>query len=203
MHPRPFPHSAPASNEEQVRFSTAKSGPVLSPIVRRAMTAPDSSPDAGVTSPVQYDTAAFDRALRQLLGGEDEPTKTRILFHGGTREDRQRALATLTRHTTANVHQFRTPSLLDERRMQTQNALRKAFDHAAEESALLYFDAADVLFTHSHVDTPDEEGRALPTTTEYFFDRVVAYDGVVVLALQKTSHVDWAEEKVHLIVQFE
>jgi len=160
------------------------------------------SPDAGIASPVQYDTDAFDRALRQLLGDE-ELSQTRILFHGGTREDRQQALATLTRHTTANVHQFRAPSLLNERRMQTQNALRKAFDHAAEESALLYFDAADALFTHSHVDTPDEDERALPTTVEYFFDRVVAYDGVVVLALQKQSHVDWADEHVHLVVEFE
>jgi SpoVK/Ycf46/Vps4 family AAA+-type ATPase len=167
------------------------------------MAASDPSPDAGVSSPVQHDTAAFDRALQQLLGGEDEPSQTRILFHGGTREDRQQALATLTRHTTANVHQFRVPSLLAERRMQTQNALRKAFDHAAEESALLYFDAADALFSHSHVDTPDDEERALPTTAEYFFDRVVAYEGVVVIALQKESRVEWAEENVHLIVQFE
>ena len=168
------------------------------------MAAPDRSPDAEVPSSVQYDTEALDRALRHLLGGEDEPAKTRLLFHGGTREDRQQALARLTHHTTANVHQFRVPSLLKEQRMQTQNALRKAFDHAAEESALLYFDAADTLFTHAHVDTPDDaEDRALPTTAEYFFDRVVAYEGVVVIAFQKQAHVDWAEEDVHLIVEFE
>ena len=168
------------------------------------MAAPDSSPDAGVSSPVRHGTSAFDRALRDLLEGDGDPSKTRILFHGGTREDRQQALATLTRHTTANVHQFRVPSLLAERRMQTQNALRKAFDHAAEESALLYFDAVDALFTHSHVDTPDDEAEgALPTMAEYFFDRVVAYDGVVVLALQKKNRVEWAAESVQLIVQFE
>jgi len=167
------------------------------------MAPPDPSPDAGVSSPVRYDTEAFDQALQHLLGAEDEPAQTRLLFHGGTREDRQQALATLTRYTTANVHQFRVPSLLNERRMQTQNALRKAFDHAAEESALLYFDAVDALFTHAHVDTPDAEERPLPTTAEYFFDRVLAYDGVVVLALQKSSHVDWAEENVHLLVRFE
>jgi SpoVK/Ycf46/Vps4 family AAA+-type ATPase len=160
--------------------------------------------DTGLSSPVQYDTEAFARALQQLLGGEDEPARTRILFHGGTREDRQQALATLTRHTTDSVHQFRIPSLLNEQRMQTQNALRKAFDHAAEESALLYFDAVDALFTHSHVDTPDDPTEsAVPTTAEYFFDRVVAYDGVVVLALQKQSHVEWADEHVHLVVEFE
>lgn len=167
------------------------------------MTAPNPSPDASTTSPVPYNSEAFDQSLRNLLGDEEESTQTCILFHGGTREDRQRALATLTRHTTDSVHQFRVPSLLNEQRMQTQNALRKAFDHAAEESALLYFDAADALFTHSHVDTPDEKERVLPTTAEYFFDRVVAYDGVVVLALQKQSHVDWADEHVHLIVEFE
>lgn len=167
------------------------------------MAAPDPTSETSASSPVQYDTDAFDRALQHLLGGDEEPSQTRILFHGGTREDRQQALATLTRHTTANVHQFRVPSLLAERRMQTQNALRKAFDHAAEESALLYFDAADALFTHSHADMPDEEERALPTTAEYFFDRVLAYDGVVVLALQKKSHVEWADEHVHLLVEFE
>jgi len=163
-----------------------------------------SASDTGISSPVQYDTDAFARALQQLLGGEEEPPRTRILFHGGTREDRQQALATLTRHTTDSVHQFRVPSLLNEQRMQTQNALRKAFDHAAEESALLYFDAADALFTHSHMDTPDDPAEsAVPTTAEYFFDRVVAYEGVVVIAFQKTAHVEWAAENVHLIVQFE
>lgn len=165
------------------------------------MAASDSSPDAGVSSPVQYGTDAFDRALRVLLG-EDDSTETRILFRGGTREDRQQALAALTRRTTASVHQFRVPSLLAERRMQTQNALRKAFDHAAEESALLYFDAADALFTHSHVDTPDGEERALPTTAEYFFGRVGAYDGGVVLAFRARRYVDLAREHAHLVVGF-
>lgn len=163
-----------------------------------------STDDAGISSPVRYDTEAFDRSLRRLLDEEEDSSKARILFHGGTREARQQALATLTRHTTANVHQFRVPSLLAEQRMQTQNALRKAFDHASDESALLYFDAADALFTHSHADTPDDSAEsALPTTAEYFFDRVVAYDGVVVLALQNKHHVEWAAEDVDLVVQFE
>jgi len=162
-----------------------------------------SASDTGISSPVQHDTDAFNHVLQHLRDGKDEFPQIRILFHGGTREDRQQGLATLTRHTTDSVHQFRVPSLLNEQRMQTQNALRKAFDHAAEESALLYFDAADALFTHTHVDTPDEADRPLPSTVEYFFDRVVAYDGVVVLALQKQSHVNWADEQVHLVVEFE
>ena len=168
------------------------------------MADPDSTPDTGASSPVQYGTDAFDHALQALLRGEEEPPTARVLFHGGTRETRQQALATLTRYTTANLHQFRVPSLLNEQRMQTQNALRKAFDHAAEESALLSFDAADALFTHSHVDTPDDgEERAVPSTVEYFFDRVVAYGHAVVIALQTPRHVDWADEHAHLVVRFE
>jgi len=162
-----------------------------------------SSFEAGGASSVQYGTTAFRAALRTRLADAAPAEGPCLVFHGGTRAARQQALATLTRHTTANVHQFQVPSLLAERRMRTQNALRKAFDHAAEESALLYFDAADAVFAHTHPDTPDEDARALPTTAEYFFDRVLAYDGVVVLALHKQSHVDWAEEHVHLIVEFE
>lgn len=157
-----------------------------------------------VSSPVPYDSEAFNRGLSQLLAGADQRQAGArvVLFQGGTRERRQEALASLLQHTTANVHQFRVPSLLAERRMQTQNALRKAFDHAAEESALIYFDAADALFTHDHVDTDETEGP-VPTTPEYFFDRVLAYDGVVVLALQGRKHVERAEEHVHLVVTFE
>lgn len=163
----------------------------------------DSSSDKGkVASPVRYQTAAYERSLRRLM--DEESVKARILFHGGTREQRQEALATLTRFTTATVHQFQVPSLLGERRMQTQNSLRKAFDHATEEGALLYFDKADALFTHTHTDSSaDAEEDAVPTTVEYFFDRVEAYDGVVVLGLQRKRHIEWAEEEVHLIVRFE
>lgn len=168
------------------------------------MSSPDHADSREASSPIRFGTDAFDRALRGLFTEEsDEPAGTRILFHGGTRETRQQALATVTRYATANVHQFRVPSLLAEQRMQTQNNLRKAFDHAAEESALLYFDSADALFTHTHVDADEAEDAPEPTTLEYFFDRVGAYDGVVVLAVQRTSHVDYAEDHANLVVEFE
>lgn len=167
------------------------------------MSSPSLPNNADVASPVRYGTEAYDQSLGRLME-EDASSRARLLFHGGIREQRQEALATLTRYTTANVHQFQVPSLLGEQRMQTQNSLRKAFDHATEEGALLYFDKADALFTHTHTDTSaDEEEDAVPTTVEYFFDRVGAYDGVVVLGLQRTQYVEWAEDKVHLIVRFE
>jgi hypothetical protein len=168
---------------------------------------PSSQPDnvtaeAGKTPVIAYDPDTFANRLDRMM--DDRETGPRLLFYGGVREQRQQALGTLTRYATGNVHQFRVPSLLNDYRMQTQNSLRKAFDHAAEEHALLYFDEADPLFSHTHTDTPDDpDENAVPTTVEYFFDRVAAYDDMVVLGLQRKSHVAWARDKVHLVLQFE
>jgi hypothetical protein len=165
----------------------------------------DTDPNStGLEPPVRYGTDAFTGRLERLMAGGEHRTGTCFLFYGGAREERQQALGTLTRYATGNVHQFRVPSLLSEYRMQTQNNLRKAFDHAAEESALLYFDKVDSLFTHEHADAPDNpEKHAAPSTLEYFFDRVEAYTGVVVLGLQRRSHVEWGQKKADLVVRFE
>ncbi len=159
--------------------------------------------DSEATTPlIAYDPSEFAEQVANLH--ETNQPNPRLLFHGGVREDRQRALGTLTRYVTGNVHQFRGASLLSAYRMQTQNNLRKAFDHAAEENALLYFDQADAVFTHRHDDTSDEEDEnAVPSTLEYFFDRVAAYDGTVVLGLQRKRHVEWARERMTLVVDFE
>jgi len=151
---------------------------------------------------IVYDSGAFADHLERLMNDQKARTGTRLLFYGGVREDRQQALGTLTRYATGNIHQFQVPSLLSEHRMQTQNNLRKAFDHAAEENALLYFDKADPLFSHSHDEAPDDDPESAPSTLEYFFDRVGAYTGMVVLGLQRKRHVEWARNKVHLVVHF-
>lgn len=159
--------------------------------------------DVQIESPVQYGTTAFSRSVEALMNTADQRPGTCIVFQGGLREERQQALAPFTEQATGNVHQFRVPSLLGEYRMQTQNSLRKAFDHAAEEQALLYFDTVDALFRHSHSDAPDHpEEHAAPTTVEYFFDRVVAYTGLVVLAMQRARHVRWLQDQIHLVVRF-
>lgn len=165
---------------------------------------PSGDVDSEPTPLISYDASVFSEHLDELMDTRTDRTGTRLLFHGGVREDRQQALGTLTRYATGNVHQFQGPSLLSEYRMQTQNNLRKAFDHAAEESALLYFDQADSIFTHRHDDTADDaDERAVPSTLEYFFDRIAAYEGMVVLGLQRKRHVEWARDKMQLVVAFE
>lgn len=168
------------------------------------MSASDLPPDSQTVTTVSYGTDDFPRAAEKFRSVAQKDPGARVLFVGGTREQRQAALATLTRHTTATIHQFRLPTLLNERRMQTQNAFRKAFDHAAEEGALLYFDRLDALFTHEHEDPLDGEGESEPTAAEYFFDRVEAYRGIVVLAAQSSESADRTRPyDMHLIVQFD
>jgi hypothetical protein len=154
---------------------------------------------------VAHGSDAFQSTLEALMADRDARSGFQILFHGGTREQRQQALGTLTRYVTGPVHQFEAPSLLNERRVQTQNNLRKAFDHAAEESALLYFDKAGPLFTHTHDDgtPPANSDETAPSTLEYVFDRVAAYAGVVVLGLRRTRHREQAQDRMHLVVTFE
>jgi SpoVK/Ycf46/Vps4 family AAA+-type ATPase len=125
----------------------------------------------------------------------------RVLFAGGTRETHQQALATLAQYTVENVHQFALPALVKERRMQTQSSIRKAFDAAAEEGALLFFDRVDMLFDWHHPDSMG--GEEEPTSIEYFLQRVEAYGGVVVLALEAPEHIEAARSYgLDLIVDF-
>lgn len=147
------------------------------------------------------DSAAFTQAAAELGTRYEEGASVRVLFAGGTRQAHQRALTTLAEHTVENIHQFALPVLVKERRMQTQSSIRKAFDAAAEEGALLFFDEVDVLFDWRH---PDAIGGAEePSSIEYFFQRVEAFDGVVVLALETPEHIDAARPYgMHLVVDF-
>jgi hypothetical protein len=158
--------------------------------------------DASDIPHVAFSTEAFDEALATLQQRYDAGAGARIAFSGGSRADHQQALATLSEHTIGRVHQFEMPALIGERRMQTQNSLRKAFDAAAEEGALLFFDQVDMLFDWRHPDTlgGDEE----PTSIEYFLQRVEAFGGVVALGLQSSEHVDAAREyDLQLVVTFD
>lgn len=148
-----------------------------------------------------YAAEAFEQAAAELGARYDEGLSVRVLFAGGARDAHQRALATLAEHTVEKVYQFALPALLKERRMQTQSSLRKAFDAAAEEDALLFFDKVDMLFDWHHPDSLG--GEEEPSSVEYFFQRVEAYEGVVALAIQAPEHIETARAyDLHLVVDF-
>lgn len=160
-----------------------------------------SDTDPSQVPVTSYDPDAFAQAAARLGARFEAGESVRVLFAGGTREAHQRALTTLAEHTVENVHQFALPVLVKERRMQTQSSIRKAFDAAAEEGALLFFDEVDMLFDWRHPDAMG--GEEEPSSIEYFFQRVAAYDGVIALALEAPEHIEAARPYgLHLIVDF-
>ena len=162
---------------------------------------PQTGSDAPLPSVMSYDADAFAQAASQLGVQYNNGDSVHVLFAGGTREAHQRALTTLSEHTVENVHQFALPALVKERRMQTQSSIRKAFDAAAEEGALLFFDRVDMLFDWHHPDSMG--GEEEPSSIEYFFQRVEAYDGVVALALEAPEHIEAARSySLDLVVDF-
>jgi hypothetical protein len=166
------------------------------------METPQSGRDASSPTVMPYDEESFAQAATRLGTRFDrDGASIRVLFAGGTREAHQKALSTLADHTIENVHQFTLPTLVKERRMQTQSSIRKAFDAAAEEGALLYFDRVDMLFDWHHPDSMG--GEEEPSSVEYFLQRVEAYAGVVALALDAPDHIEAARAYgLDLIVDF-
>jgi len=153
-------------------------------------------------STVRYGTDGFDRQVRERLE-EDAPGGMRFLFYGGTDDQHQRALSDLTSHTAGPLHQVEAHSLLEDRRHQTQNNLRKVFDHATEEGALLHFEGADAFFIHEHTASSESQEDVVPTLSEYVIDRFDAYDGAVVLALDRPDHLEQAQAGTDLVVRFD
>jgi len=160
---------------------------------------PSDAPDDAAAPTLQYGTASFDEQVRRVITDESQ-AGARILFRGGTRELRQKALAQLIRHATGTIHQVEVPALLDEQREQTQNNLRKAFDHAAEENAVLYLDRADPILSPQTTDSAEDE--AIPSIREYVFDRASAYDGTVVFGLQEAPLTNESRSAVDLVIHF-
>mgnify|MGYP006273556495 CR=1 FL=1 len=162
------------------------------------MAAYPSKSDVAPILQVAHTSANMRRHCHEALHSEGPC----IVLAGGTRAKRQQTFGTIIDLADQNALQFRAASLVGERRKHTQNSLRKVFDSASEERALLFVDGLDELLTWTHVDEPttaDED--AMPSTTEYFFQRVEAYLYPVVLGVDNAVHVDALRScRPHLVI---
>lgn len=161
----------------------------------------DSGPDTRDLKRVSYADSAYEEVLESVMERYKRGDGVGIIFLGGERMQHQEALAELADRAVANVHQFVVPSLVGERRMQTQSSLRKTFDSAAEDEVILFFDHVDMLFDWRHPDTLG--GAEEPTSIEYFLQRVEAFRGIVVLGIDHAEHVDTVRRfDMQLLVEF-
>lgn len=163
-----------------------------------SMTDSTSDPKTSPVPTISHAGTRFDAHCTAVLA---EPGPC-ILLVGGDRPERQSTFGRILAHTDHNALQFNLQTLLGERRGQTQNGLRKAFDSGAEEQAVLFFDPLDPLLTWTHVDAPDgETDDATPSTVEYFFQRIESYTYPVVLGMADPVYISTVRQApLHLIV---
>ena len=161
-----------------------------------------SSGPADQVISVSHEEDAYETALEDLVERYEDGEGVGIIFAGGQRMQHQQALADLADRVVANVHQFDMPSLVGERRIQTQSSLRKTFDAAPEQDVILYFEHVDMLFDWRHPDTLG--GEEEPTSIEYFLQRVEAFQGIAVLGIDHEEHIETARSfEIQLVVYFE
>ncbi|MES3628573.1 MAG: hypothetical protein PPP56_00235 [Longimonas sp.] len=165
------------------------------------MATSSSESDIAPIPQVGHTGAQVDTHLRTAL---NKPRPC-IVLAGGTRGARQATFARILDASSQNALQFRAQSLLGERREHTQNSLRKAFDSATEEHALLFIDPLDPLFTWKHAnDMDDLPDDAIPSTVEYFLQRVESYPYPAILGIDNPSYISSIRKTdVHLVVSHE
>lgn len=149
---------------------------------------PDETPPDD-TPVVTYGGAAWAQLLSTVAARHGDGRGAQLVFACPSADAAQEALTALARRTSGRVHQFALPTLLQDQRRQTQSSLRKAFDAAAEEAALLFFADGDALFGWSHPDGAQARGPQMPTVAEYLFQRMAAYPQVAALHLADDAHV--------------
>ena len=150
------------------------------------MPAPTSSPSDGA---VPAGSDAFHRAVDDLLRAAPEAPAC-VLVTAPDEAARQEAVAAVARRTGLHLHQHDLAPLLDDDPMHTQGNLREVFDNTMDGPALLFFDHADALFAaverQAREDHLDADAR---TPLDYFYDRIAAFDGIVLLGLSDPAHV--------------
>ena len=151
---------------------------------------------------VDAGSADFEEAVRQAGVRLKKREGTSFIFAGASKVQCQQALVSMMGDSSLNVYQFTLPNLISERYVETQGNLRKVFDKADEDAAMLVFDEVDALFAPTEYEGEPADGERTPV--DYLFDRVDAFTGVVVLCMGSAEHVAAARARgADVVVAFE
>ena len=148
-------------------------------------------------------TSAFESALAEINRTVSAGRGVCLLFDGGSAEARQQALGRMKDVMNLPLHQIDLDTLFDERAMAAQGNLREVFDTAGETPSILYFDNADAFFRRENRQSARDglDPDALTPIT-YLFDRIEAFNGVVVLCLSNSAYVAEVRPHAQVVVTF-
>ena len=150
---------------------------------------------------VSYDSSDYEQAVERLKHTQG----LHLLFAQPTDDQKQQALAVLTKQLDFNVHQVNAHSLTGNRFVETQGNLREIFDTAQGEANIIIFDQADALFEERKAGENDQEEEEEEAIEDYLFQRMEAFKGAVVLCLHEDEHVRQVSQRdsIDLVVSFQ
>ena len=148
---------------------------------------------------LSYNSADYEQAVERLK----HTRGLHLVFAQPTDDQKQQALAVLTKQLDFNMHQVNAHSLIGDRFVETQGNLRETFDMAQGEANIIIFEKADALFEVEREagENDQEEEEAI---ADYLFQRMEAFKGAVVLCLHEDEHVRQVSQRdsIDLVVVF-
>ncbi len=149
---------------------------------------------------VAYESEGYEDAVAALPAAVQEGRGYCVVFAGSNGTRKKEGVADLMDRAALNVHRFKVPPLVRPRYIETQGNLREVFDKAGYDPALLCFDDAEALFTLPAEENASEDAL---TPADYFFQRVEAFPGVVLLCLDSAADLPRTpDDTIDVIVEF-
>jgi SpoVK/Ycf46/Vps4 family AAA+-type ATPase len=111
------------------------------------------------------------------------------LFRGPSGTGKSMAAAVIGRETGFPIYQVDLSAVVSKYIGDTEKNLRRVFDAANSESAILYFDEADALMTE-RTDAKDSHDRHANAEIAYLLRKLEPFEGLAILASNSRENLD-------------
>ncbi len=112
-----------------------------------------------------------------------------VLFVGADATGKTMAAEVLANDLALDLYRIDLSSVVNKYIGETEKCLRRLFDAAEDGGAILFLDEADALFG-KRTETKDSHDRYASTAISYLLQRIEAFRGLVILAVNSKSGID-------------
>lgn len=152
-----------------------------------------------MTEPLQQILACVKRVRDS---GESQPEAITVLFAGPTGTGKTKAMQRLAHELAMGLLRIDLSRVVYKYIGETEKNLKRAFDEAEIEGAILVFDEADALFG-KRSGVRDAHDRYANTEVSYLFQRLEAHHGLVIFTSNLKTNIDAAFlRRLRFIVDF-
>jgi ATP-dependent 26S proteasome regulatory subunit len=142
-----------------------------------------------------YENWGFQRRMNRGMG-------ISALFAGESGTGKTMAAEVITNSLQLNLYRIDLSAVVSKYIGETEKNLRKLFDAAEDNGAILFFDEADALFG-KRSDVKDSHDRYANIEINYLLQRIESYRGLAILATNMKSSLDTAFlRRLRFIINF-